>query len=491
MAFALKLSSIDTETFAKITQVCVVTPKPTPYCEAPIPVQCLAVNPEEDRVYLPLGVWKKFLDDPPVRRGKESRGWPKTQVKCHRIPFSPETDPKGYRDQNIVVEEAWAILREERVVFLALATGFGKTTLGNYFCGKTRLKTLVMCHIDKVNKQWVEEFSKFSTAKVQFLKGVASAPGKKGKKFDPTADVYVGGIEKVAGMDRSYLSQIGLVILDEAHVSTITAFSRALLRVRPKYVIGLSATPKRSDGMEKILAMYFGHPSKFILRRETKDFTVRKVVTGFKPKLKYQIYKGRATPNWCTLTNSIAAHTPIHDFVINKLTGDGEHAGPEWCAMIMSERVDECQAIYDRLSALLPKGSVELSIGGISKTDEARIDLQKYRILVASCKRCGTGYNDSRLNLCFLLSDHKSTEQYEGRLRTVDCIIYDFVSDYRALENHWKLREKWYTGKGGKIEIIDIKGNPVSATIAAAPTNVRRGPKNTAKLEDVRDDTRL
>ena len=470
MAFALKFSTVDEETMNLITRVCVVTPAVTQYNDSPEPVACFAINKSEDRIYLPLGVWTQFLNDPPERK------WPRTKVKCLKEPFTTKTDPKGYRDQNVVVEEAWDILKNDRVVFLALATGFGKTSLGNYFCGKTKFKTLVLCHMDEVNAQWVQEFEKFSTAKVQFLKGVSSGPGKKGKKFDPEADVYVGGIKKVSGMDRSMLAGIGLVILDEAHISTITAFSSALLRVRPKYVIALSATPKRSDGMEKLFKMYFGPSNNYILRRETKDFVVRKVVTGFKPKLKYQIFKGRATPNWTILTNSISEHTPVHDFVVESLSPGGRHENE--VAIVMSKRVEECEAIYERLRKILPEGEVELFVGKTDAATKARIKARKYRILVGSSQKCGTGYDDDRIFLGFLLSDHRNVEQYEGRLRTTNCTIYDFVSDYKTLENHWKLREKWFRTKGATIEIIDLKWRSVGAAIGPEK-EVRRGPKNT------------
>ena len=50
----------------------------------------------------------------------------------------------------------------------------------------------------------------------------------------------------------------GHVVIDECHRIPSEKFSRALKKINTKYMLGLSATPTRSDGLTKVLKWYIG-----------------------------------------------------------------------------------------------------------------------------------------------------------------------------------------------------------------------------------------
>ena len=94
-------------------------------------------------------------------------------------------------------------------------------------------------------------------------------------KLDPTADVYIVGIRKASMMKNEDFVNIGTVIIDEAHIATVTAFTQTLLKFQPRYLIGLSATPDRpSDGLHSIFNFYFGPTKDFIIRREKRIYCI-------------------------------------------------------------------------------------------------------------------------------------------------------------------------------------------------------------------------
>lgn len=477
MAIALDLSLVTPAIAAEISKVCTVKPSANQYNEDPKPVFCYAINKNEGAAYIPMGAWRNFLDVFP------DRDYPKTKVVCKKTLYTLETDPKGCRDQDIVADEAALKLEKDHTVFIACFPGWGKTSIGNYFAARLKLKTAILCHIDKVNEQWVEEFENFSNAKVQRIKG--------NSKLDPKADVYVFGVQKAATMSREDLQDIGLVIFDEAHIATITAFSVSLLRFQPKYVIGLSATPKRPDGMHKMLAMYFGPLKNFIVREEVKDFTVYKIETSYKPTIKYNMFQGKSSLDWTTVTNSLAYNNERQNFIAGLVIKHPDHR-----VMILSDRQQECDAIYDKLLGL---GEISvLKLTGAADTKEKRIcmyegcstkstfnhqsekegiwcakhkekgmvaiktlkkkvDTTKFRVLVAGMKKAGVGFNDPTLTLLILATDRKSVEQLEGRIRTVNNIIYDLVDDHKTLESHWRKRSAWYDKRGAVIETISMR----------------------------------
>lgn len=315
------------------------------------------------------------------------------------------------------------------------------TSLGNYLACHIGLKTAILSHLDTVNNQWMNEFLQHSTAKVQRIKGNV--------RLDPRADVYVLGVQKASKMKREAFSNIGLVIFDEAHIATVTAFSKSLLKFQPKYVIGLSATPKRADGMQKLLTMYFGPSKDYVTRREIKDFTVYKVETPFKPVVKYTMVRGVLVPDWTNIVNSIAFSNERQNMIVKIIIANPTHR-----ILVLSDRQEQCRSIFNKLKNIDTfKGGCKLIIGAGKPSDEHA------RVLIAGTKKVGAGFDDPTLTLLIIASDCKNVEQWEGRIRTNNNVIYDLVDNYKTFENHWKFREKWYEQKGATIKIIKMRND--------------------------------
>ena len=265
-------------------------------------------------------------------------------------------------------------------------------------------------------------------------------------KLNPDADVYVIGVQKASKMSVSDFASIGTVIVDESHISSVATFSKALLLFRPRYLIGLSATPDRTDGLHNLLNLYFGRTNDFLVRKEIKEFTVYKVNTQFKPELSYTIVKGRVAPNWNAIINSIEENPERHKLIANIAM---KHKNEK--IIILCNRKILSEGIFNILKD--QNESVDILIGNSRTHDQSK------RILVAGFKKCGTGFNDPNLTMAIIASDTKDCRQYEGRIRKTNNIIYHIVDDYQSFESHWKLCEKWYKSKGAVIRSIGKNNN--------------------------------
>ena len=435
MSFAYPLEHLTPEVNALIEKHCVQRRKKDRYTPNPEPSSCLAVNNEDSCAYLPLGIWKELYDEFP----NDYIRHPRTKMKCTKKMYTLATDPKKYRDQDVVTKQALAKLKVDRTVFLALPCGYGKTSAGNFLSCALGYKTLILCHIKVVLEQWLEEYQKFSTAKVQYVKG---------KKLDPTADVYIMGVRKASLMPREVFKDIGTVIFDEAHIATITAFTHSMLNSQPRYLIGLSATPDRSDGMHKLLTCYFGPKKNYIIREEVKDFTVFKVQTPFEPEISYCMTPdGSMVPDWTKMINSLAYNEKRQAWAIKLVKNN-----PDAKIMILTDRVIEAKAIHKKLIAM--GESADLLVEDVKSSQWDR----DCRVLVGGMKKCGVGFDDSSRTVLILLTDKTDVRQFEGRIRTVDNKVYDFVDNYQTFENHWAdSREPWYLKRGAKIKIIGVK----------------------------------
>lgn len=443
MAFTLPLSTLTSEEKRVIRKNFTVKPNETQYNPNPPTYKCFSVNNQEDSIDLPFGSWKKYLDKGLGFPNGDSKDFPKmnNSATFTKKLLTPETDPSGRnRDQVSVVSDAIKKLKSTGTVFMALYTGMGKTAMAIYISIYLKLKTVIICHFDTVRRQWPKEYEKFSggSVRVQFVEGANA-------KLSPFADVYVIGVQKAAKMNADDFIKIGTVIIDESHICTVSAFAETLLKFHPRYLIGLSATPDRKDGLESLFYFYFGKPDRFIILKEKKDFTVYKYKTKYKPEISYTVVNGKTVPNWNVIVNSIEENTERWLEIANIAI---KH--PNEKIIILCNRKVLSRGIYDTLTEL--GESVDLLIENTKAWDMSA------RILVAGFKKGGVGLNDPNLTMCIIASDTKDSRQLEGRIRTSNSILYHVVDNYKTFDNHYKLCETFYIEKGATIEEIDAKG---------------------------------
>jgi superfamily II DNA or RNA helicase len=422
MSFCLTLSSLSKNKRKEILRKCSLKSKSTMYNTSPAPVRCFNVDRDTDTLYLPLGLWKSYSDDFP---NGEKKDFPKMNknVKFTGKLLTAETDPsERNRDQDIVAKTALRHLKNNNSVFISCFTGFGKTALAIYLSLVLGLKTLIICDIDLVKDQWPDEYSKYTKggAKIKCQKIIGKIT-----QLDPNADVYIVGIQKSTRLDFD-LTSIGTVIIDEAHLSTVTAFTNSLLNFQPMYLIGLSATPDRKDGLDSLFNLYFGEKKNFVVRMEHKDFTVYKYQTGIIPDIEYKMFQGRMIPNWDVITKSIE-HNEDKWKLVADVACEPEFADEK--IMILCKLNASLNGIY---SILEKREEYVAKLSGTTKKWD-----KNARILVAGFKKAGVGFNDPELTMIIIASDTTDIRQFEGRCRTTDNIIYHFVDYYSSFEKHW------------------------------------------------------
>lgn len=317
------------------------------------------------------------------------------------------------------------------------------TATAIYLSCELELKTLVLCHVKSVRKKWPEDFRYFTTnPRIDYVEN-----SKHG--LAPNKDVYILGVAMASKMSEKDFENIGTVIVDEAQICTDAIFTNVLLKIKPRYLIGLSATPDgRADSLPKLMEFYFGSPNKYIVVKEKKSFVVYKVKTLYKPEVDYMTVKGKTVPNWNKIVSSIESDENRWKDIIEIIKRDDEKT------IILCNRNVLAQGIYNLLLESELKKDCELYIGSKANVDKTK------KILVTGFKKAGVGFDDSKLRRAIIVSDTKDVRQYEGRIRTTDNIIYHFVDNYSSFENHWDLCEEFYREKGGTIKYgVFIKGD--------------------------------
>jgi len=436
MSFRIPKKLLDDDWKDYIKKECNISQRADQWNKNPGIIPIFKVDKSTDvvKVVLPLALWKTALDEFPNKN--------KYDIVDAKFIGEPVENEK--KDQITVLKEITEKLKTDHYALMALRTGFGKTFCSLYLiCNFIKLKTVLLIYNRQLDDQWIKEGQKFCPdLKIQVVK----------KKFDPNADVYIVGILKLKSYNESELGRIGAVIVDEVHLCMTQTFSDALLKFSPLYLLGLSATFDRKDGMHKLLYPFFGNKKEFISRHQVKNFKVVKYVTGIVPEVNNNM---NGTLNWSGLVRSLACNNDRQQIVVDLC-----ERHPDKTVLILCKRVCTILGCENYLKCpckdKISKGLIPALNDLKESVDYVAFTKKKYdqdaRILIGTFDKLGVGF-DSNREILILESDVIDVRQNEGRTRIENNLIYDLVDNFSTLEKHWNGRKKWFIKRGATIEI--------------------------------------
>ena len=349
------------------------------------------------------------------------------------------------RDEQIEVKSSsLKILSTKGSIILSMYTGFGKTAVSIALACTIKLKTLVIVNKLILMKQWQESILKFCpSAKVQCLT-------TKTKLSDDTEFIIINAIN-IVKWPVSFFNSVGLVIVDECHLIMAETLSKSLFNLQPRYLIGLSATPYRMDGLNSLFDIFFG-PEK-IIKLMNRKHNVIKIISPFRPRIELA-RNGRL--DWTKVIDSQAENVCRNNLIVDIITYFKDRT-----FLVLVKRIEQGQTLYQKLFER--NDSVTTLLGSTQNFDKDA------RILIGTTSKIGTGFDHHKLDTLILCSDIEAYFlQYLGRVfRTQDNIplIIDIVDDNNVLKKHYLSREKVYSEIGGIIYPVDTKKNKDVAII--------------------------
>lgn len=133
-------------------------------------------------------------------------------------------------------------------------TGSGKTTMALAIVAARRQPALVVVHAKELLQQWIDRACQFLGMKAEEI-GIIG--GGKKKIGDRLTVGIVNSIYPIASEIREHFGQI---IIDECHHCPSRTFSEAVSAFDCRFMLGLSATPYRRDGLSRLINWYLGDP---------------------------------------------------------------------------------------------------------------------------------------------------------------------------------------------------------------------------------------
>lgn len=339
-------------------------------------------------------------------------------------------------DQLEIKKEAIDFLNKKGSVMISLATGGGKTIISINLACSIKLKTLVVVNKIVLIKQWEQSILKFCpTAKVQVLKANV--------KFDDDCDFYIMNAQNIPKMGRSFFHSIQTLITDEAHLLLAERLSKLMLYVQPRYLIGLTATPERYDGLNILFDLYFGKDR--IIRKMWHNHTVYRVNTGLKIDI---VLTEMGKVNWNSVLEAQSSNIDRNELIVKIVKKFSDRV-----FLIIVKRVDQGKYILNRL---LEENEKAASLLG----SEQEFD-RDCRILVGTLQKVGVGFDFDRVNALMLATD---TEAYFAqqlgrttRKKDNNPIVFDLVDKNPILEKHYNTRRDVYKSSGGTIKTFNLE----------------------------------
>ena len=314
------------------------------------------------------------------------------------------------------------LLRHEEGI-LAAGTAFGKTVAALRIVAERNTGTLVLVNRRQLIDQWVQRI-------VQFLGVPEREVGRIGggrRKATGRIDVATIQSFRRSGEGGMGVGRYGCVVVDECHSLSAPTFGRVMRGVRAKYVLGLSATPVRRDGMHPVVAMLCG-PVRYaadaaaVARAEPFAHVAVVRPTGFRLSLALAEAAGRV-------------ERPVFSAIATELAGcaarNAQIAADVVCAareghvpLVLTDRREHVTVLAGLVGREV--GNVYALQGGLGRKAMQRmlaaleaLPAEAPRVLVATGQFLGEGFDYPPLDSLFLampISWRGRVAQYAGRL---------------------------------------------------------------------------
>ena len=341
--------------------------------------------------------------------------------------------------------------------------GSGKTQMGIALIKAHKRRALWLCHTADLLNQSIDRA-------MQYISPEMIGTITEGKVNVGTG-VTFATVQTMANLELTqYRDYWDVVIVDECHrvsasASSFTRYEKVLNHLSARHKYGLSATPKRSDGLIKATFALLGKvayevPDSAVADR-TMGVKIRTVETGVE-----------LDEDKCLNTDGTINYTKMIEY----LTTD-EGRNRQIASAIMENKGHSCLVLSERLSqlerirSLLPYEMQEESafINGKMTSKKAKAEREhaiedmrqgKKKYLFASFSLAKEGLDVPRLDRLFLASPAKYSaviEQAVGRVqRTFEGketpIVYDFVDEIGYCKGAYKKRCSSYRTIGAEIE---------------------------------------
>ena len=359
--------------------------------------------------------------------------------------------------------QEWAVQQAQQNPngVIVMPCGAGKTQTALELISRIGLRTLWITHTHELLNQSKKRAEDCFGINPDTMGTITSG------KIDVGTSITFGTVQTLVSVDlKDYKDYWDVIVVDECHkaVGTPTKlmmFYKVVSQLNALYKIGITATPKRSDGLERSMFALLGEPiceiPQSAVNSHTVPVMVQRIDTEYYPNIQNpKIFNMDGTLNYVGLTNEICADSERNALICDVLSRLDSPC------LVLSDRVEHLK----QLQSMLGEGVV-ISSQDVKKADRENrkqsmgmLNSGQIRYLFATYQLAKEGLDIPTLKYVAFTTPKKDSItviQASGRVsrqapgKTQGCVL-DFVdSRFSMLDNYWKCRQRIYRSKKYKI----------------------------------------
>ena len=348
-------------------------------------------------------------------------------------------DPPGFSEDRVrfvgnlragaqadTVKKSLEQIRATGGALLSLPCGGGKTVCALSIAVALGVKTAILVNKAFLADQWISRIKTFVPG--------ARVSRVQGPTVDTSGDFVICMIQSVVSRRVDLACCAGLLIFDECHHAPAKVFSTAIRNC--KYMLGLTATPVRKDGLERLAEWALGG----LVYDETPD-TRHATVDVYRYK----------SPAYLLPPPTNRAGQIDHASVITMVSEDPERTARivqlikdlprDRQILVLSHRRAQCQLVAEMLGS-----DAGLFIGGAKRAS----DPPDSRIIVSTFALVSEAFDVPRLNCLVMLTPASDVHQTVGRILrgAGDPLVIDMHDQWSVCFAQAKKRNSQYSSSG-------------------------------------------
>ena len=401
----------------------------------------------------PIYVWLETEEDfrLPLHWAAKFGIYPRQWTEYRRYrPDSLVFKGKLREEQETIAEPSFQQLVQNGSVILNLPTAFGKTVLGSWLA--TKIKSLLVAVIYPntiLETQWYKTFTTLTNADVWIV----------GKPYPSDGfHVVLSTIDGMHSIPKEIRDNVGVLIVDEAHLFLTQRRVHRLLQFSPRFIIALTATLKKENQLHEILFRFCSPET--ITVENSKEYDVIRVMTRITSEIKMNV-DGNA--DWMSLSKDLAESEERNRLAV------------EWIQKLVVERHRKVLVLTNLRDHVYYLHKLVKEIG---ITTEFHCGNKKSyndaQVLIGSWEKLGVGFDEALacpdfggvpLNCLLILFSLKTLpllEQLIGRVFRSQCpLVVEFVDNNPICIRHARERRKLYDDRNIVVEVVEPDGSPV------------------------------
>jgi superfamily II DNA or RNA helicase len=249
------------------------------------------------------------------------------------------------------------------------------------------------------------------------------------------------------GLDTAFVNQFGVVILDESHHCPAKTFGEVVNQFPARYRYALTATPRRSDGLEFLMHAAFG---RVLYEIQDSDMDAGQTITPSVMVIESASYFSQID-SYDQMLSGLFQDESRNNLIIENVSREAMNGHS---CLILSQRISHINLLSKMLTDRFPTIRTVIITGKETQAfrQKALADMRSGELQVLfSCKLADEGLDIPRLDRLFLTAPIRSTSrliQQIGRIKRPfqgkqDAIIFDFLDDCISLA-----KSQFYTRSG-------------------------------------------